>query len=92
MPEEHVFGRDENLPERRKLEVLRLVGIITPSNHDKLLKIKKLRDRYVHRGVQSRDIGRDARQTMRLFRSALRERFDSKYTIREGKIVDREVE
>ncbi len=89
LAKDRIFGRDENLPEKRKLDILRLVGLISPGNHDKLLKIKKLRDRYVHGMVQGRDIGKDARNAFRLFRQVLKERFDAKYTIRDGKIVAR---
>lgn len=87
VPKENIFGREDALSEKRKLEILKLFGVITPASHDKLSKIKKLRDRYVHPSQEDRDIGGDARKIMKLFQKVLTERFDARYTIREGKIV-----
>jgi len=87
---EKLFGRDDYLPEQRKLEVLRLFGLINKSNYDKLVCIKKLRDLYVHPESSTGDPEQDAREAMGLLRTVLKERFDTRYTIRQGKIVERQ--
>lgn len=87
-----LFGRDGYVPEQRKLEVLRLFGLVNKSSYEKLVRIKKLRDLYVHPQPKGRDSGQDARQVMELFRAVLKERFDAKYTIKHGKIVERQAD
>lgn len=85
-----IFGDDAHVPEKRKLEILRFFGLITSPSFDKLIKIKKLRDKYVHPPSEELDVERDARKAMTLFQAVLKERFDAKYTIKKGKIVERE--
>lgn len=89
---EKLFGRDDYLPEQRKLAVLCLYGLVNKDAYGKLVRIKKLRDLYVHPQPKGRDAGQDAREAMTLFRAVLRERFEAKYTIKEGKIVERQVD
>lgn len=84
-----IFGRDATLSEKRKLELLKFFGVITPANHDKLSKIRKLRNQYMHRSLDGDDVGSDARKAMKLFQQVINERFDSKYTITEGRIASR---
>ncbi len=62
-------------PQKTKIQILRLQDLITAGGVDKLLKIKKLRDRYVHADTAGSDIGHDAREAMTLFTSVLIERY-----------------
>ena len=87
---EKLFGRDDYMPRQRTLEVLRLFGLIDNGTYDKLVRIRKLRDMYVHPQVNGHDSERDAQECMTLFRVVLKERFDARYTIRQGKIVPRQ--
>lgn len=89
---ETIFGRDDYVPEQRKLAVLRLFGLISKESHENLTRIKKLRDLYIHPQPKGRDCGEDAREAMKLFRAVLKERFNSKYTIKKGKVVERQRE
>lgn len=86
-----ILGDSERgVPEQRKLAILKFFDLITPASYDKLLKMKKLRDIYAHGAVEGRDIGKDARYAMRLFRGVLKERFEARHTIKDGKIVERQ--
>lgn len=87
---DELFGRDDYMPEQRKLAVLRLFGLLDKSSYNKLVRIKKLRDLYVHPQPKDQDSGQDAREVMTLFRAVLKERFDAKYTISQGEIVERQ--
>ena len=82
-----LFGK--NVSKQRKLSILRLFGLISKNNYDKLVRINKLRDLYVHPESNIGDPEQDAREVVTLFRTVLKERFDTKYTIRQGKIVER---
>ena len=79
----------ERPSERSKLAALYVSGIISQAHYDKLVKIKKLRDFYVHPQKKVRNAERDALTTTRLLRSILQERFDKDYIIKQGKIVRR---
>jgi hypothetical protein len=90
IPKDKLFGRDDYMPEERKLAVLYILGFILSKDYDRLRRIKKLRDKYVHPKGEALNVEKDAREVIRLFRSVIKERFDRLYTIREGKIVKRE--
>ena len=79
----------ERPSERSKLAILYVSGIISQAHYDKLVKIKELRNLYVHPQKKVRNAERDALTTTRLLRSVLQERFDKDYTIKQGKIVKR---
>ncbi|MBI2328266.1 MAG: hypothetical protein HYU85_01220 [Chloroflexi bacterium] len=89
MTKEKLFGRDDYIPEERKLAVLFTFGTISSNDYERLRKIKNLRDRYVHPKEKAPSVEKDAREVIRLFRSVIKERFDRIYTIKEGKIVKR---
>ena len=87
---EALFGRDDYLPEKRKLTVLYTYGIILKQDYEKLLKIKKIRDKYVHPKEKTIDVQKDASEIIKLFYSVIKGRFEREYTIKQGKIVKRE--
>ena len=88
---EKLFGKDGSVPALRKLTVLKAFGLIDKAAYQKLLRIKKLRDSYVHpQSPDDRKSAPDAQEAMMLFRTVLRERFNAAYTIKEGKIVLRD--
>ena len=89
IPKEKLFGRDDYMPEERKLAVLFTFGIILSEDYEKLRTIKKLRDQYVHPSKKTLDVEKDTREILRLFRSVIKERFDRVYTVKQGKIVKR---
>ena len=89
MSKEKLFGRDDYMPEERKLAVLFTFGIILQDDYERLRKIKNLRDRYVHPKEKAPNVEKDAREVIRLFRSVIKERFDRIYIVKEGKIVKR---
>lgn len=89
MSKVEVFGPDKYLPQQRKLAILRYFSLIDSTSYNKLIKIKKLRDLYVHPPDKVRDFEKDAREAMRLFRTVIKGRFDQAYTIKKGKIVRR---
>ena len=76
--------------ERSKLAMLLISGLVDSAVYDKLVRIKELRDFYVHPQRKARNAEKDALTAMRLFRSVLKERFDKVYTIKQGKIVKRQ--
>jgi hypothetical protein len=86
---EKLFGRDDYMPEERKLAILFTFGVILAEDYKKLQRIKKLRDQYVHPKAGTPDVEKDAREVIGLFRSVIKERFERVYTIKEGKIVKR---
>lgn len=75
--------------ERSKLAMLVVSDLVDSAVYDKLVKIKKLRDSYVHPQRKARNVEKDALDAMRLFRDVLQERFDKIYTIKQGKIIKR---
>lgn len=75
--------------ERSKLAILCVSGVIKSAHYDKLVRIKKLRDLYVHPRKKGRSAEKDALTAMRLLGRVLKERFDEVYIIKEGKIVKR---
>ncbi len=89
---EKLFGTDDRVSKQRKLDVLRLFGLINKKSYDKLVRINKLRDLYVHPKSKAQNPEQDAREVIKLFRALLKERFDTKYTIKEGKIVERQAD
>ncbi len=86
---EKLFGRDDYMPEERKLAVLFVFGIILSDDYERLRRIKRLRDQYVHPRGKAPDVEKDAREVIRLFRSVIKDRFERVYTIKKGKIVKR---
>ena len=76
--------------ERSKLAMLCVSGLIKSAHYDKLVRIKKLRDLYVHPRKKARSAEKDALTAMRLLGSVLKERWDEVYTIKERKVVRRE--
>ncbi len=86
---EKLFGRDDYMPEERKLAILFIFSIILSEDYERLRRIKKLRDKYVHPKGKTSSVEQDAREAIRLFRSIIKERFDRIYTIKEGNIVKR---
>jgi hypothetical protein len=91
MSKEILFGRDDYMPEERKLAVLCTFGIILSEDYERLRKIKRLRDKYVHPKEKAPNVENDARNIIKLFRSVIKDRFERVYTIKQGKIVKREV-
>ena len=85
-----LFGDGEHISENRKMAVLFLFGVIEGQDRDKLVAIKKLRDKYVHPRAQEPTVEADAREMMRLFQSVIRDRFEREYAISNGQIVKRE--
>ncbi len=86
-----IFGDDSRLDEKRKIAILLFFGIITKMNHDDLLAITALRNKYAHGNIKDQDIEQDARKVMPLFRKVLNERFDSKNTVVDGVITPRQI-
>jgi len=86
---EKLFGRDDYMPEERKLAVLLVFGVILSDDFMRLRRIKRLRDQYVHPKGKAPDVEKDAREVIRLFRSVIKDRFERVYTIKKGKIVKR---
>jgi hypothetical protein len=64
---EKLFGREDYMPEERKLAVLHTFGIIQQDDYDRLRKIKKLRDKYVHPKGETPEVEKDAREIIRIF-------------------------
>jgi len=90
LPKEELFGRNDYIPELRKLAVLFACGMVEESDYRRLKQIKKLRDRYIHPQGAAVNPEEDARNVIRLFRGIIKDRFDRVYTIKQGNIVKRE--
>jgi len=89
MSKEKLFGRDDYMPEERRLAVLYTFGIILPEDYERLRIIKKLRDKYVHPKEKAPNVEKDVRKVTGLFRSVIKDRFGRVYAIKQGEIVKR---
>lgn len=87
MKKAKIFGHPN---QKRRIEILYAVGVISESVRQDLQEIRALRNLYVHPDpARTPDPRRDARRCLNLFREVLGKRFDQRFTIREGKIVKR---
>lgn len=86
--EKDLFRRRIQRQELR-LSLLEKSKIITPEIYKRLIEINSIRNKYIH----PRDIGdikKDSLKILKLFVEILNLRFSDKFTIREGKIVNKD--
>lgn len=79
-----VFG--DTPSQYRRIEILYAFGVISQSIRAKLQRIREIRNSYVHPKGNHRS-SEDALETLNVFFEILQERFEEKYTFRDGMIV-----
>ena len=74
----------------KRLILLKDTNIIAPKHYEKLGKISRVRDKYMHpKKIEEADEKKDALEAISLFNEVIQERFFDKYEIRDGIIFEK---